>query len=56
MRLRDWKKNWENSSKSVVIAELEGNHAAQSTDKDKSIEFISAQYDDIILFKNNAIK
>lgn len=44
------------SSKSSIMVEQEGNHASQPSNKDKSIEFISAQYDDIILFKNNAIK
>ncbi len=37
----------------------EVNHAtnrSEAADKTKSIEFISAQYDDIIVFKNNVIQ
>ena len=41
------------------MIEQDGRHASQSTkstDKDKSLEFISAQNDDLILFKNNTMK
>ena len=47
------------SKKNESLIEQDGRHASQSTkstDKDKSLEFISAQNDDLILFKNNRMK
>ncbi|CAB4006499.1 Hypothetical predicted protein, partial [Paramuricea clavata] len=48
------------SKKNESLIEQDGRHASQSTkstaDKDKSLEFISAQNDDLILFKNNTMK
>ena len=51
------------SKKKVSMADSltgqEVNHAtnrSEAADKTKSIEFISAQYDDIIVFKNNVIQ
>ena len=48
------------SKKNESVIEQDGRHASQSTkstDKDiKSLEFISAQNDDLILFKNNTMK
>ncbi|CAB4034889.1 Hypothetical predicted protein, partial [Paramuricea clavata] len=47
------------SKNNESLIEQDGRHASQSTkstDKDKSLEFISAQNDDLILFKNNTMK
>jgi hypothetical protein len=47
------------SKKNESVIEQDGRHASQSTkstDKDKSLEFISAHNDDLILFKNNTMK
>jgi predicted nuclease with TOPRIM domain len=47
------------SKKNESLIEQDGRHASPpttSTDKDKSLEFIRAQNDDLILFKNNTMK
>ena len=47
------------SKKNESLIDQDGSHASQSTkatDKDKSLELISAQNDDLILFKNNTMK